>query len=409
MSMSRTVLLVIGGGIAAYKCLELIRRLRERGVTVRCVLTEGGKQFVTPLSLASISGQPVAEHLHDAGAEAQFDHIRLSRSADLVVVAPATANLIARMACGLGSDLASTLLLATDAPVLVAPAMNVRMWQHPATQRNIARIREDGAEFVGPDIGDMACGETGPGRMTEPDELLAAVLARLSSPSRPRPLAGTRAVVTAGPTHEPLDPVRYLGNRSSGKQGRAIAALLAESGARVTLVAGPGASDELDGCEVRPVETAVEMREAALGALPADVFVAAAAVADWRPARCRDTKIKKTGDRPADWQIELVPNPDILAEVSRLEPEARPRLVIGFAAETGDPVDAASAKRTNKGCDWIVANDVASPEGVFGADENRVVLITESGPDPWPRMSKRDVARRLVDRIAAELREDPAC
>ncbi len=394
----KTILLVIGGGISAYKSLELIRRLRERDVRVRCVLTPGGREFITPLSLASISGEPVAEELHDAGAEAQFDHIQLSRSADLVVVAPATANLIARMANGFGSDLASTLLLATDAPVMAAPAMNVRMWEHPATRRNVEAIRRDGVEILGPEIGDMACGETGPGRMVEPDELLAAVLNRLGVLSGSRPLAGKRAVVTAGPTHEPVDPVRFLGNRSSGKQGRAIAAALAAAGADVALVAGPGAGAALDHCEVHSVETALDMRGAVLAALPADVFVAAAAVADWRPASAQSEKIKKTGN--ADWRLELIPNPDILSEVAGMPPGKRPQLVVGFAAETGDPVQAGAAKRTAKSCDWIVANDVVAVGGVFGAEENGVVLITAEGAEPWPRMPKAEVARRLVERIA---------
>ena len=394
----KTILLVIGGGISAYKSLELIRRLREQGIRVRCVLTPGGREFITPLSLASISGEPVAEELHDAGAEAQFDHIQLSRSADLVVVAPATANLIARMAVGFGSDLASTLLLATDAPVMAAPAMNVRMWDHPATQRNVAAIRQDGVEILGPAIGDMACGETGPGRMLEPDEILAAILNRLKVQSESRPLAGKRAVVTAGPTHEPVDPVRFLGNRSSGKQGRAIAAALAAAGADVTLVAGPGAAATLDQCEVHAVETAVDMREAVVAALPASIFVAAAAVADWRPATARAEKIKKSGS--ADRTLKLIPNPDILAEVAGMPPGERPQLVVGFAAETGDPVQAGAAKRTAKSCDWIVANDVAAAGGVFGAEENGVVLITAEGAEAWPRMPKADVARRLVDRIA---------
>ncbi len=402
----RTVLLVIGGGIAAYKSLELIRRLREQGVRVRCVLTAGGGEFITPLSVASISGEPVAEAMHDADAEAQFDHIQLSRSADLLVVAPATANLIARMACGFGSDLASTLLLATDTPVMVAPAMNVRMWEHPATQRNVSAIRGDGVEIVGPAVGDMACGETGPGRMVEPDDLAAVILDRLAAPAKSCPLVGKRAVVTAGPTYEPLDPVRFLGNRSSGRQGRAIAASLSAAGAAVTLVAGPGAGEALGHCEIRSVESALEMREAALASLPTDIFVAAAAVADWRPAEVRATKIKKVANGIPDWSMELVPNPDILAEIAGLAPDARPELVIGFAAETGNPLKAAVAKREAKGCDWIVANDVAGPEGVFGTDKNSIILITADGADPWPRMSKVEVAQRLVRRISESLAVD---
>ena len=403
MAQSRTVLLVIGGGIAAYKTLELVRRLRDHGIRVRCVLTPGGREFITALSVASISGEPVAEALHDAGAEGQFDHIRLSRSADLVLVAPATAHLIARMAHGIASDLAATLLLATDAPVLAAPAMNVRMWEHPATQRNVEAIRADGVEIVGPAIGDMACGETGPGRMVEPGELLAAILRRFRQLEGAAPLAGRRAVVTAGPTHEPVDPVRFLGNRSSGKQGRAIAAALADAGAEVQLVAGPGAGGPLPACGVHGVETARQMQRAVFDLLPADILVATAAVADWRPAAPLSAKIGKTPDNRNGWALELTANPDILAEVAALPPDRRPQMVIGFAAETGDPVPRALAKRQAKRCDWILANDIAGGDAVFGADDNQVFLVTAAGAEPWPRMSKHAVAERLVERLAAAL------
>ncbi len=401
MLASRSILLVIGGGIAAYKSLELIRRLRERGAGVRCVLTAGGREFVTPLSVASLAGTPVAEELFDPNAEAEFGHIRLSRSADLVVVAPATADLLARMASGLGSDLASTLLLATDAPVIVAPAMNVRMWEHPATQRNIETLRKDGIEIVGPDEGVMACGEYGPGRMAEPDTVLAAIRARFAAP-QDAPLNGRRAVVTAGPTQEPIDPVRFLTNRSSGKQGREIASELASAGAEVVLVAGPGAAETLSDCDVRAVVTADEMRNAVLAALPADVFVSVAAVSDWRPAERRDSKWKKdqAGGAPS---IDLVPNPDILAEVSAFKSSNRPALVVGFAAETGDPRKAAEAKRVAKQCDWIVANDVSEAANVFGSDENKVTLATPDGSESWPRMSKAEVAKQLVQHISKSL------
>lgn len=395
MLQGRSILLVIGGGIAAYKSLELIRRLREQGAEVRCVLTEAGSEFVTPLSVASLSGNPVEEDLFDPDAEASFGHIRLSREADLIVVAPATANLIARMASGLGTDLAATLLLATDAPVLLAPAMNVRMWEHPATRRNINILRSDGIELIGPDDGEMACGEYGPGRMSEPDTVLAAVLARLAPKGD---LAGRKAVVTSGPTHEALDPVRFIGNRSSGKQGCAMAHELSRLGAEVTLVVGPGVDAAVDGCAVRQVVSAEEMRQAVMDSLPADVFVSVAAVADWRPETAADGKLKKSDGLP---DVRLVANPDILAEVAGLPKGKRPALVVGFAAETGDPAEAAESKRKSKGCDWVVGNDVSAE--VLDGDENEVVLVTAEGAESWPRMSKRKVAARLAERIAGAL------
>ncbi|MBC7163594.1 MAG: bifunctional phosphopantothenoylcysteine decarboxylase/phosphopantothenate--cysteine ligase CoaBC [Roseovarius sp.] len=390
------ILLVIGGGIAAYKALDLIRRLRERGHAVTPVLTRAGAQFVTPLSVAALAGRKVFSDLFDLTDEAEMGHIELSRSADLIVVAPATADLMARMAHGLAGDLASTLLLATDTPVLLAPAMNVRMWQHPATQRNLAMLRSDGIGFVGPNEGGMACGEHGPGRMAEVPEILAAIAARLED----GPLAGRRILVTSGPTHEPIDPVRYIANRSSGAQGTAIARALAALGAGVVFVTGPAAVPPPEGVEVIRVETAQEMHDAVLAALPADAAILAAAVADWRVARTSARKLKKTRDGLPS--LEFAENPDILATVSRLE-TGRPRLVVGFAAETCDVLDNATAKRARKGCDWIVANDVSAGTGIMGGAENAVTLITAEGAESWPRMGKAEVAARLAERVARAL------
>jgi phosphopantothenoylcysteine decarboxylase/phosphopantothenate--cysteine ligase len=401
----KRVLLVIGGGIAAYKCLELIRRLKERGVLVRCVLTRAAKELVSPLAVAALSGEQVFDELFSLTDEAQMGHIGLSREADLVVVAPATADLLARMAAGLADDLATTLLLATDKPVLVAPAMNPQMWAHPATRRNLARLEADGIEIVGPAAGDMACGETGPGRLVEPAELLEAILARLEPAARG--LLGVRALVTSGPTHEPIDPVRYLANRSSGRQGHAIAAALARAGATVTLVSGPVAIADPPGVRTVRVETARQMHEACLAALPVEVAVCAAAVADWRPEAATAAKLKKEEGRgpPA---LHLVENPDILAALAR-HPTQRPRLVVGFAAETGGLEAEARAKRAKKGCDWILANDVSEGTGVLGGSHNQILFLTGDGPaEPWEPMSKEEVALRLVDRIAAAIgRESP--
>ncbi|BCX19710.1 MAG: phosphopantothenate synthase [Geminicoccaceae bacterium] len=396
MSAER-VLLVIGGGIAAYKCLDLIRRLREQGVAVRCVLTAAAKQLVSPLAVAALSGEKVFDELFSLTDEAEMGHIRLSREADLVVVAPATADLLAKMANGLADDLASTLLLATDKPVLVAPAMNPHMWAHPATRRNVERLRADGVAILGPAEGDTACGEVGAGRMVEPAELLRAILARLRP--GPRPLQGLRALVTSGPTHEPIDPVRFVANRSSGRQGHAIAAALARAGAEVMLVSGPVTIPDPGGVRTVHVETAREMAEACLAALPVDLAVCAAAVADWRPETVPAQKIKKTpGGSPPT--VRLVENPDILASLAR-HPTARPRLVVGFAAETGDLEAEARAKRAKKGCDWILANDVSEGTGVFGGTRNRILLITGEGPaEPWPELAKEAVAEKLVARIA---------
>ncbi len=395
--MSR-ILLIIGGGIAAYKSLELIRLLGKAGHAVTPVLTEGGSQFVTPLSVAALAGAKVHTALFDLTAEAEMGHIQLSRSADLVVVAPATADLMAKMAQGRADDLASTLLLATDTPVLIAPAMNVRMWQHPATQRNLDTLRRDGIAMVGPDDGDMACGEFGPGRMAEPVAILSAIDAALGGSDRP--LAGRRILVTSGPTHEPIDPVRYIANRSSGAQGSAIAAALAALGAEITFVTGPASVAPPAGVTVVPVETAAEMLAAVEAALPAEVAVFAAAVADWRVDGASSRKIKKIdGALPA---LALAENPDILARVSQRTAD-RPRLVVGFAAETHDVVAHASAKRLRKRCDWIVANDVSPGTGIMGGSENAVTLITEDGVEDWPRMAKDAVARQLAQRIAQAL------
>lgn len=396
MLAGKRILLIIGGGIAAYKALDLIRRLRERGASVTPVLTTAGAEFVTPLSVSALAGAKVFRDLFDLTDEAEMGHIELSRSADLIVVAPATADLMAKMAGGQADDLASTLLLATDTEVLLAPAMNVRMWEHAATQRNIATLKDDGIGFVGPNAGDMACGEYGPGRMSEPLEIVAAAEARLAA----GPLAGRRIVVTSGPTHEPIDPVRYIANRSSGAQGTAIARALAGAGAEVVFVTGPADVAPPEGVEVVRVETAQEMLQAVEAALPADAGVFAAAVADWRVEGVSEQKIKKTGGEiPA---LRFDENPDILATVSRLE-AGRPGLVVGFAAETDDVVAHATAKRARKGCDWIVANDVSPATGIMGGTENAVTLITADGAEAWPRMSKADVARRLAERIAAAL------
>ena len=399
MLQGRRILLIISGGIAAYKSLELIRRLRERGAAVRCVMTEAARQFVTPLSVASLSEDKVYGELWSLTDESEMGHIQLSRSADLVVVAPASADILAKMAAGLAGDLASTLLLATDKPVLVAPAMNVRMWQHAATVANMALLAARGIHVVGPDEGAMACNEFGPGRLAEPPAILAAIEALLEPA---RPLAGRHALITSGPTHEPIDPVRYIANRSSGRQGHAIAAALAELGARVTLVSGPVSVPDPIGVAVKRVESAQQMLDACQAALPADVAVFAAAVADWHVASAAAGKIKKVpGAAPP--ALELVANPDILATIAQPGPQ-RPRLVIGFAAETDDLMANAQAKRARKNADWIVANDVSPDTGIMGGEENAVHLITDNGVEDWPRLAKQEVARRLSTRIATALR-----
>ncbi len=393
----KRVLLIVSGGIAAYKSLELIRRLRDKGAAVRCVLTRAGAEFVTPLSLSAVSGDKVYGELFSLTDEAEMGHIQLSRAADLLVVAPASADLLAKMAQGRADDLASTVLLATDKPVLAAPAMNVRMWEHPATQANLATLKQRGVLTVGPNEGDMACGEFGFGRMAEPAEILAAIEAALGLPG---PLSGLRALVTSGPTHEPIDPVRYIANRSSGKQGHAIATALARHGAETTLVSGPSRLADPEGLRTVHVETAAEMLAACRAALPVEIAVCAAAVADWRVAAAAQHKIKKDNGMPA--ALELAQNPDILAELSQPGPE-RPSLVIGFAAETEKVVEQGRAKLARKGCDWILANDVAPGTATFGGDDNLIHLITAASVDDWPRMSKAEVAERLCREIAATL------
>ena len=392
----KRVLLIVSGGIAAYKALELVRLLRREGGGVGAVLTEWGAQFVTPLSLQALTEEPVRSALWTLDDESRMGHIELSRSADLLVVAPASADVLARMAAGMADDLASTVLLATDKPVLVAPAMKVRMWGHAATVANMATLRARGVQVVGPDEGAMACGEFGPGRLAEPAEILAAIRGLLAPEL---PLAGRHALVTSGPTHEPVDPVRFLANRSSGRQGHAIAAALAALGARVTLVSGPVSVPDPAGVVVRRVETAQEMLAACEAALPADVAVCAAAVADWRVEAVAAGKIKKGEGAPA---LALVPNPDILATLAQ-RGAGRPRLVVGFAAETERVVEFAAGKRVAKGCDWIVANDVSAGTGIMGGEANEVHLVTAGGVEDWPRLPKAEVAARIAARIVAAL------
>ncbi len=397
MLSGKHVLLIISGGIAAFKSLDLIRRLRDEGVSVTPVLTHAAEEFVTPLSVSALAARKVYRDIFDLTDEAEMGHIELSRAADLVVVAPATADLMAKMATGLANDLASTLLLATDKRVLIAPAMNVRMWQHPATQRNIATLAGDGVLFVGPDEGEMACGEFGPGRMAETPQIIAAIDAALSA----GPLAGRHVLVTSGPTHEPIDPVRYIANRSSGAQGAAIARAAAALGADVTFVTGPATVPPPAGVRVVQVETATQMMTAVEDALPADVMIAAAAVADWRVDNAAGSKIKKTKGAALP-KLSFVENPDILAKVSQMG-KGRPELVIGFAAETDDLVAHATDKRQRKGCDWILANDVSPETGIMGGTENAVVLITDAGAETWPMMEKSKVADRLARKIADRL------
>jgi phosphopantothenoylcysteine decarboxylase/phosphopantothenate--cysteine ligase len=394
----RRVLLIVGGGIAAYKALELTRLLRKADIAVRPILTRAGAQFVTPLSLAALAEDKVYGELFSLTDEAEMGHIELSRSADLVVVAPATADLMAKAAAGLADDLASTTLLATDKPVLMAPAMNVRMWEHAATRRNLATLRADGVTIVGPDEGAMACGEYGPGRLAEPQVIFDAIVAALDGVAA-KPLAGKRILLTAGPTAEPIDPVRVLTNRSSGKQGYAIAEALARLGADVTLVSGPTALAAPPGVRRVMIETAREMLAASLQALPVDAAVCVAAVADWRADEVFGVKLKKGKDGPP--ALRLVENPDILATIAASGP-SRPRLVVGFAAETGDLEMHARAKLARKGCDWIVANNVAD-DGIMGGDENQVLLVYPQGTEAWPRISKTEVAARLAARIAEDL------
>jgi phosphopantothenoylcysteine decarboxylase / phosphopantothenate---cysteine ligase len=392
--MSKSILLVIGGGIAAYKSLELIRRAREKGIASRVIVTKAGSEFVTPLTVAALSGSKAYTDLFSLVDETEMGHIQLSRSADLVVVAPATADLMAKLANGIANDLASTALLATDKPILMAPAMNVRMWQQPATKRNLMTLINDGVHFIGPNDGEMACGEFGPGRMAEPHEILDAIGRLLSAKG---PLSGYKALVTAGPTHEPLDPVRFLGNRSSGKQGYAIAGALAEAGAETVLVSGPVELAAPPRVKLLRVETAREMLAACKSVLPVDVAVLTAAVADWRPETAANNKIKKSDGGPPS--LKLTANPDILATLAT--GARRPSLLVGFAAETENVIAHATEKRAKKGCDWIVANDVSGD--VMGGDRNTVHLITAAGTESWPELAKAEVAARLAGRIAKAL------
>lgn len=393
----KSVLLIIGGGIAAYKTHELVRLLKTRGARVRIILTRAAEEFVTPLSLASLSGEKVYTALFSLTDEVEMGHIQLSRAADLVVVAPATADLMAKMANGLADDLASTALLATDKRVLIAPAMNVRMWRHPATERNVETLKRDGVTLVGPGEGEMACGEFGPGRMAEPGDILSAIIAMLQP--RAQPLAGRKVVITAGPTREPIDPVRFISNHSSGKQGYAIAQAAVELGAETVLISGPVSLPIPPGVQMMPVETAREMLDVCEGEMPADVAIFTAAVADWRVASQASEKLKKTDKGPPS--LELAENPDILATISRHR--LRPPLVVGFAAETSNVTDHAAQKLRKKGCDLIIANDVSAGSGVFGGDRNRVHVVSASGVESWPEMSKDDVARRLMEKVVQML------
>ncbi len=394
----KSVLLIIGGGIAAYKSLELIRLLKTRGCGVKTIMTRAAEEFVTPLSVASLTGEKVHTALFSLTDEVEMGHIELSRAADLLVVAPATADLMAKMATGQADDLASTALLATDKPVLIAPAMNVRMWNHAATQRNLRQLRADGIGVAGPNDGEMACGEFGPGRMAEPVEIAAAIEVKLA-PQR-RPLTGKKVVITAGPTREAIDPVRYISNHSSGKQGYAIAAAAVALGAETVLVSGPVNLPIPPGVQMMPVESADDMLKICKGEMPCDIAIFAAAVADWKVASAAEEKIKKSdGKAPT---LTMVENPDILKTIATLK-DKRPRLVVGFAAETEKIIEHAKSKLAKKGCDLIVANDVSPEKGVFGGDRNSVAIVTKSNVETWPAMAKQDVAKKLMERLAAEL------
>ncbi len=404
MLKDKRILLIISGGIAAYKSLEVIRQLKDKGAEVVPILTRSGAEFVTPLSVAALAGHKVYQDLFDLNEEAEMGHIELSRSADLIVVAPVTANLMAKMATGLADDLASTTLLATDTDILLAPSMNVRMWQHGATQRNVSKLRHDNVEFIGPNEGSMACGEFGPGRMAEPDEIVSAVIEKLDRLTS-QPLKDRRILITAGPTHEAIDPVRYIANKSSGKQGFAIAAEAARRGAEVVLVAGPTSCPTPSGVTRIDVETAVEMLQECENSGNFDVAILAAAVADWRVKSPAKQKMKKTGKKLAGngfADLDFVENPDILATIAHKK-KNRPTLVIGFAAETENVDTNATAKRLRKGCDWIVANDVSPQTGIMGGDFNQILLVTEDSVEKWPRYSKQKVAAKLLERIVAHL------
>ena len=392
MLSSKRILLIITGGIAAYKSLDLIRKLRAAGAAVTPVLTGSAKEFVTPLSVAALAGEKVHSELFDLTSEAEMGHIELSRSADLILVAPATADMMAKIAQGRADDLASTLILATDTPVLIAPSMNVRMWGHSATQRNLRQLQADGVKIIGPDAGDMACGEFGPGRMSEPVDILTAVQMHFTR----GPLTGQRVLVTSGPTHEPIDPVRYIANRSSGRQGSAIAQALVNQGAEVVFISGPAAADPPFGAQIKRVETALEMAQAVEQALPCNIAIFVAAVADYRVDMPGEEKIKKQAGGLST--LSFVENPDILASVAQRR-DNRPDLVIGFAAETEALEKNAQAKRMRKGCDWLLANDVSAKTGIMGGDENAILCIEQAGVDQWPRASKAQVAERLVQKI----------
>lgn len=396
------ILLVISGGIAAYKSIQLIRLIQKAGGTVQAILTQSATEFVTPLTISTLCGRPALTEMFDLTQETEIGHIELSRSADLIVVAPATAHILARMANGLADDLATTCLLATDTDILAAPAMNVRMWQAPATVRNLETLRRDGVKFVGPDEGDMACGEYGPGRLAEPGAILDAITDYFARAAGPLPLDGKTAIVTSGPTREPIDPVRYISNASSGRQGVAIAEALAARGALVKFVTGPAEHARPKGCQIIPVETALEMEAAVNAALPADIAIFTAAVADWRVAEPAEAKLKKdaSGTPP---ELGFIANPDILAGVSHLPAGERPGLVIGFAAETGNLLTHARNKLARKGCDWLLANDVSPESGVFGGTDTEIVFLDGQDAEAWGPMSKVEVAERLAERIAARL------
>ena len=397
MFTGRRILLIIGGGIAAYKSLDLIRVLQKRGASIVPVMTRGASEFVTPLSVAALSQNKVFQDLFDLTDEAEMGHIELSRSADLIIVAPATADLMAKMALGLASDLATTILLATNTPVLISPAMNVRMWEHASTQRNLKTLRDDGIHICGPDEGSMACGEFGLGRMSEPESIADSAESILLN----GPLKGKHVLVTSGPTHEQIDPVRYISNRSSGAQGSAIANALASLGARVSFVTGPSVCEMPSGCDIIQVETAAEMLNAVQESLPFDSGIFTAAVSDWKIENPTKSKIKKTGSDNLPI-LKLVENPDLLAIISQMQ-AGRPKLVIGFAAETDDLLENAILKRKRKGCDWILMNDVSPETGIMGGNENDITLISDKGIEDWPRMSKRSVAKLLVEKIVDEL------
>ncbi|GGA38037.1 bifunctional phosphopantothenoylcysteine decarboxylase/phosphopantothenate--cysteine ligase CoaBC [Pelagibacterium lentulum] len=405
MLYGKHILVIISGGVAAYKAIELIRLIQKAGGTVQAILTKSATEFVSPLTISTLCGRPALTALFDLTRETEIGHIELSRSADLIVIAPGTANILAKLANGIADDLATTCLLATDTPIMAAPAMNVRMWEAASTRRNLALLANDGVQFVGPDEGEMACGEFGPGRLAEPPVILEAIVAHFERANRPKPLAGKHAIVTSGPTREPIDPVRFLSNASSGKQGVAIAEALAALGARVSFVTGPAQYRQPRGCAVIDVETAIEMDRAVEAALPADIAVFCAAVSDWRVETPADDKIKKDADETAP-TLTLVANPDILRRVSSLAGGNRPRLVVGFAAETSNLLENAKAKLKRKGCDWLLANDVSPASGTFGGANNTVTLLAGEAVEAWEPMDKQAVAQKLATRIAESFQRD---